>query len=213
MRQRTRKTVRPSDFWSPQPKQAQLLEVCGLLDALNGGVVKPAICECIGYGGAAFGGKTEGLLGIGLVACLMISGVKVGYFRRKYTELEGSDGPIERSLEIFSRAGARYNQTKHVWTFGKDEDGEGDGAALRFCHCHNENDVYSYQSWAFDILLVDEATLFSWFIVDFLITRNRVSKYSKIPHPFRVMTANPGGVGHSWYMQLFGIGGDHAAGD
>jgi len=211
LRKQTQKQIeKPTDYWQPQPKQAQLLEVCGLLDALKGGAVQPAICECIGYGGAAFGGKTEGLLGIGLVACLRIPGVKVGYFRRQFTELEGSDGPIDRSLQIYTQTGAKYNRTRHVWTFGDDTDEEGTGSALRFCHCQNENDVYSYQSWAFDILLIDEATQFSWFIVDFLITRNRVSKYSKIPHPFRVMTANPGGIGHSWYMQIFGIG-DHAA--
>jgi hypothetical protein len=213
MKKLTPKVARPADYWQPQPKQAQLLQLCGLLDALEGGPVQAPVCECIGYGGAAFGGKTEGLLGIGLVACLMVPGVKVGYFRRKFTELEGSDGPIERSQELYTKAGGRYNQSKHLWRFGDGDDDADDavedggkGAALRFCHCQHEGDVYSYQSWAFDILMFDEATQFTWFIVDYLITRNRISKFSKIPHPFRVMTANPGGVGHNWYRQIFGIG-------
>ena len=193
---------KPSDIWQPQPKQNTLLELCGLDQALTGGTVRPAVCEWIGYGGAAFGGKTEGLVGLGLTACLSIRGVKIGYFRRKFTELEGSDGPIERSQQLYRQAGATYNQQKHLWTFGGATE---KNAALRFCHCQNENDVYGYQSSAFDILLVDEATQFSWFIIDFLVTRNRHSKFSRIPHPFRVMTANPGGIGHSWYLQIFGI--------
>lgn len=203
---------RAVDIWQPQPKQAQLLTACGLLDALHGGEVHPPVCETIGYGGAAYGGKTEGLLGLGLVACLSVPGVKIGYFRRTYPELEGSDGPIERSQDLYRQAGGRYNQGRHVWTFGGEEADEdwtaGSSAAMRFCHCQHEGDVYSYQSAAFDILLIDEATLFTWFIVDYLITRNRRSKFSALPRPFRVFTANPGGPGHLWYMQLFGINPD-----
>ena len=202
MERRAIQNKRPADFWKPQPKQEQLLEACGLLDALSGGIVKPPICETIGYGGAAFGGKTEGLLGIGLVAGLMIPGVKVGLFRRTFPELEGSDGPIERSQEVYKQAGAKYNNQKHVWNFDNDEEA---GASVRFCHCQHEKDVYSYQSNAFDILMFDEATHFSWFIIDYLITRNRISKFSKIPNPFRVFATNPGNIGHIWYMQLFGI--------
>lgn len=188
----------PGEIWQPQPKQAQLLEMCGLLDALNGGQVKPAVSELIGYGGAAFGGKTEGLVAIGMIACMAIPGVQVGYFRRTYPELEGADGPIIRSEDLYNQLGARYNQGKHVWRFAN-------GSRLHFNHCQNEKDVFKYQSQAFDILLVDEATHFSWFIIDYLLTRNRVSKYSEIPHPFTVMCSNPGNIGHLWYLKLFDI--------
>lgn len=202
LEQKATRNRRPIDFWQPQSKQETLLEACGLLDALNGGTVKEPVCEVIGYGGAAFGGKTEGLLGIGLIAGLMIPGCKVGLFRRTFPELEGSDGPIERSQEIYKAAGAKYNNQKHVWNFGANEEA---CASVRFCHCQYENDVYDYQSAAFDILMFDEATHFSWFIVDYLTTRNRITKYSKIPRPFRVLTTNPGNIGHTWYMQIFGI--------
>jgi hypothetical protein len=193
-------TAKPaSAFWKPQPKQEELLKACGLSDALSGGRVHKAQVERIGYGGAAFGGKTEGLVAIGLIAALRIPGVRIGYFRRTFTELEGSDGPIERSRSLYTQTGGRYNSQEHVWRWGDDET----GAALHFCHCHAEQDVYRYQSQAFDILLIDEAEHFTWFIVDYLLTRNRVSKYSKIPRPFSVMTANPGGVGHVWYKAYF----------
>ena len=199
--------LRPSEIWQPQAKQAALLQLAGLDLALYGGPVRPAVCECIGYGGAGFGGKTEGLLGLALVACMAIPGVKIGFFRRKFTELEGSDGAIERSHALYGRAGGHYNDQKHTWFFGKDDE-KGTAPALRFCHCQYELDAQDYQSAAFDILLIDEATNFSWYIIDHLIARNRPSKASKIPKVFRVMTANPGGIGHSWYMQIFGIGKD-----
>jgi len=43
--------------WTPQPKQAQVLAACGLDQVFEGGHPRDAICETIGYGGAAFGGK------------------------------------------------------------------------------------------------------------------------------------------------------------
>jgi hypothetical protein len=203
-RKRAIAAVKPVDIWEPQPKQLELLRLCGLDEALHGGPVKPAVCEAIGYGGAAFGGKTEGLVALGMVACMMVPGINVGYFRRMFTELEGADGPIERSKQLYPRAEATYNEMKHAWRFAGRLNVS---SQMRFCHCQHEKDVNHYQSWAFDILLIDEATTFSWYIVDHLIARNRPSKDSTLPHPFRVMTANPGGVGHSWYMQVFGLDG------
>ena len=188
----------PEKIWQPQEKQKVLLEACGLLDALSGGEVQQSVCETIGYGGAAFGGKTEGLVAIGLIACMMVPGVQVGYFRRTFKELEGADGPISRSQELYRQGGGKYNKVDHRWKYLN-------GAALHFCHCHTEMDVFNYQSQAFDILLIDEATHFSWFILDYLITRNRTSKYSQLPHPFRVMATNPGGIGHLWYLKLFDV--------
>jgi hypothetical protein len=200
-----------ADIWQPQPKQRQLLELCGLNEALNGGPVYPAITQTIGYGGAAFGGKTEGLVAIALIAMVAIPGVKIGYFRRTFPELEASDGPIERSYSLFPAMGFKYNESKHVWRededeFGEDEDWDkGKGAAFRFCHLQYEKTVYDYQSSAFDIELWDEATHFSWPQVRYMLSRNRKSKWSQIPRAFAVMGSNPGNIGHIWYKTLFGI--------
>jgi len=204
-REKQRAKITPINYWQPQDKQETLLKACGLFNALSGGPIEYPVAEKIGYGGAAFGGKTEGLIGIGLIACMLIPGVKIGYFRRKITELEGSDGPIDRSQGLYIKAGGQYNNSKHVWKFPN-------GSTLRFAHCHHESDVYAYQSQAFDILLIDEATHFSWFIIDYLLTRNRTSKDSTILQPFSVYCSNPGNVGHLWYMQLFDVErqlGDH----
>jgi hypothetical protein len=185
-----------------------LLDLCGLGEALYGKQVHPAVTGLIGYGGAAGGGKTEGMIGAALVALHQVPGVKIGYFRRKFTELEGSDGPIERSQILFPDIGGKYNKSSHVWRFGdqKGEDwNEGKVGALRFCHCQYESDVINYQSAAFDILMIDEATHFTWGIIRYLLTRNRISRHSKLPKPFAIMSTNPGGVGHSWYKKVFDI--------
>lgn len=199
---------KPIDIWQPQEKQKQLLELCGLLDALEGGEVHPAVSGIIGYGGAAGGGKTEGMIGAALIALHQVEGVKIGYFRRKFTELEGSDGPIERSQILFPQIGGVYNKSSHVWRIGDKDDAEwneGSAAALRFCHCQYESDVHDYQSSAFDILMFDEATHFSWNQIRYLLTRNRISRHSKLPKPFAIFCSNPGGVGHSWYKMIFDI--------
>lgn len=177
--------------------------------ALYGGPVMPALCEDIGYGGAAGGGKTEGGIGIALTAVSQITGVKIGIFRRTFKELEGSDGPIERSYTLFPKIGGKYNESKHLWVFGEDEGAEdwdkGSAAAIRFCHCQHEKDKYDYQSSAFDILIVDEATHFPWSMISYLKTRNRKSRHSQIPIPFALYFSNPGNIGHIWYKQIFGI--------
>lgn len=180
--------------WFPQPRQAELLEACGLLDVvINGGEAKPAVADLIGYGGAAYGGKTDGDLGLVIVAAFAYSGCKIAFFRRTYPELSGVGGAIPRSHELLTGI-ARFNGDEHSWTFPN-------GSILQFFHCQYENDVYKYKSLQFDILIIDEATSFTWWIIDYLMTRNRAT----IPgmRPFAVLTTNPGDVGHSWYLQVF----------
>jgi hypothetical protein len=139
-----------------------------------------------------------------MLAMLWWSGCKVGFFRRTYPELEGADGAIERSKELFSGLGT-YNHGQHVWTFFN-------GSRLYFCHCQNESDRYQYQSQAFDIWILDEATHFPWVIVDYLMTRNRSTGDLPGLVPFALMTTNPGNVGHAWFLKVFdpmGIDGPH----
>jgi hypothetical protein len=75
---------------------------------------------------------------------------------------------------------------------------------LYFQHCEHEKDVYKYQSKQFDILIPDEATHFSWFQIEYLLTRNRASCDS-ILKPFAVLMSNPGNIGHAYFMQIFGL--------
>jgi hypothetical protein len=198
----------PTDIefpWYPQPKQKEALEICGLLPVLKNKAPGVPRARLVGYGGAAFGGKTDLDLGVAGLAAMAFPGCKVGFFRRTYSELEGADGAIERSQEIFTNNLGTYNQGSHTWTFFN-------RSRLYFRHCQNETDRYNYQSQAWDVLIFDEATHFPWAIVDYLITRNRAT--GDIPGlvPFTLMTTNPGNVGHAWFLKMFdpmGIDGAH----
>lgn len=185
--------------WYPQPRQEELVRAAGLLGFIQGlPEARAPYAELIGYGGAAFGGKSDGLLGLAAIAAMAYPGCRIGFFRRTFPELEGAGGAIERSREIFSTIGT-YNETRHRWQFIT-------GSALYFNHVQHEADVHQYQSQQFDILLIDEATSFTWAIVDYLLTRNRAT-IDNLPRPFCVMTTNPGNVGHVWYSQLFDVTG------
>jgi phage terminase large subunit len=211
----------PNSFPLAQAKQAALLEACGFAcvsagtHEFNGqavemwratgerGVTKAGL---IGNGGAAYGGKSYGLLILALVAAELWPGIQMAYFRRTYPELDGPGASIQNAYQVFG-------------SLAKDRDGGKEwewpnGSTLYFRHCQNEKDVYSYQSQQIDLLLIDEATHFTWKIVDYLLTRNRVSGMIKTPgfRPFAVLPSNPGNIGHAWYAQVFDLekkGGGH----
>lgn len=168
----------------------------GLLQGTSSRADPPA-ARLLGYGGAAFGGKTDADLGLAAVAAFAFPGCRVGFFRRTYPELEGPDGPVERSRELFAGI-TEYNGERRRHTFPT-------GSRLYFHHCNDESDRFSYQSQAWDILILDEATHFTWPIVDYLITRNRPTIDNPDLVPFVVMTTNPGNVGHGWYLQLYDV--------
>ena len=186
----------PPEFsWRPQPKQTRFLEACGMLPFFEGARPREPICRFIGFGGAAGSSKTHGALGLLIAACYAFPGCSVGYFRRKFPELEGADGAIEQTRQmLLGVPGAKYNSTHHRWLFDN-------GSALFFCHCQYDANKRDYQSQQFDIINFDEATHFTWSIIDYLLTRNRATVEG--PWAFAAFESNPGNIGHSWFRQLF----------
>jgi hypothetical protein len=201
----TNKPLRDIFTWRPQPRQAEFLKACGVLRwFLYDQPIRPPRAKLMGYGGAAGGGKTDTLLALAIILCFAFPGIRITYFRRKYTELEGPDGAIERSRELFTGIGT-YNGDAHRWTFPQVD------SRIYFRHCKDERNKYDYQSQQFHVLLVDEATHFPWAIIDYLLTRNRNPKVPGLT-AFAVMTSNPGNIGHAWYQTIFDIH-DHSGGE
>lgn len=193
--------------WEPQERQLVCLKACGLsfpfdtnLELRPSGSIGEELRQCIadivGYGGAAGGGKSDTLLAIAIVAAVFYPKINVGYFRRKYPNLEGLGGAINRSKEIIPSNIAEYNQQNHRWTFVN-------GSMVQFCHCANSGDELNYKSQQFDILLIDEGTEFLGEQLDFLITRNRGTVNYPTFRPFTCIGTNPGDVGHKWFMDRF----------
>jgi phage terminase large subunit len=207
-------TLAGTAFPLVQKRQSVLLAACGFPcepageHAFSGtpipmyrptGERRPAVASVIGYGGAAYGGKSYGMLQLARTAGQLWPGVQVAYFRRTYPELDGPGAAIQKSYEVFNQvAGDREGGKEWYWD---------NGSTFFFRHCQNEQDVYTYQSQQIDIALFDEATHFTWAIIDYLLTRNRASGgVQELGFlPFAVLSSNPGNVGHVWYSQLFDV--------
>lgn len=181
--------------WEPQPRQLKFLNACGLDFPFTDNEAHKALAEVCGYGGAAGGGKTDTLLLVAIIACLKYPNLNVGYFRREFPQLEGLGGAILRSRELITHI-AKYNEQKHRWTFPTQ-------SRIQFNHCAQEKDVYNYQSQQFDILIIDEATQFTEFQIDYLITRNRATVSYPTFAPFTAMGTNPGNIGHACFKERF----------
>lgn len=182
--------------WQEQPRQLTFLRACGLSHPFDHGDPGVPAAKIIGYGGSAGGGKSDALIVAGIIAALTHTGCRVGYFRRKFTQLEGPGGAVMRSHELLSSSlGSRaYNAQKRRWTFPG-------GSILQFCYLDREEDVYNYQSQQFDVLLFDEATQFTWTQIAYMQTRIRSSKTGITT--FTAMATNPGNIGHYWFKKNF----------
>jgi hypothetical protein len=150
------------------------------------------------YGGAAGGGKSIALLMDALISVIEVPGNTAMLMRRTYPELEAS--LIKKSLELFPREIAKFNDAKHRWSI---DTGSGISYII-FGHCEREKDAYDYRSSEWGYLGIDEATSFTQFMFDMLYSR--VRSPIKGAHPRARLCSNPGLVGHGWIKKYFRIG-------
>lgn len=185
--------------WKQQARQMTFLRAAGLSYALEGGKPQRAAAKVIAYGGAAGGGKSDAMVMGSIIACLTYEGIAVGYFRRKFTQLQGAGGAIFRATSLLApmldTGLVKWNGTNFRFTFFN-------GSILQFAHLQHEDDVFNYQSQQFDVIAFDEATHFSRFQYRYMLTRNR-SNTPNMPRPFVMMGTNPGGPGHTWFKDEF----------
>ena len=111
------------------------------------------------YGGAAGGGKSDLLLGLGLT-----DHKKSIIFRREYPQLRDL---IDRSSEILSSTKAKFNQTANRWSKVPG------GASLEFGAVQYEKDKEKYKGRPHDFKGFDEVSDFSETQFRFLIAWNR----------------------------------------
>ncbi|MDE2100686.1 MAG: terminase family protein [Patescibacteria group bacterium] len=172
--------------YRPQPRQA-VFHACS--------------ADVVGYGGAAGGGKSMAILAEAFTCARETPGSYGILFRRSFPELERS--LILKSRQMFPREVCKYNEMTHRWTI-RPQNGAAD-SFLDFAFAKTAKEAReNYKSAEFNFLGIDEATLNEWDIIAFLLSRSR----SSIPghKPRIVMGTNPGGVGHVWFKEFFGIG-------
>lgn len=167
----------PKKVWQAQPRQAEFM--------------RRWEDEAL-YGGAAGGGKSDCALAEALRQ------VDIPYYRglilrKTYPQLTEL---IDRSSEIYRRAypGAKYNDTKHVWTFPS-------GAKVYFGAMQHTKDRHNYQGKRYDYIDFDELTQFQWDEYSYMFSRNRPNGPGT--RCYMRAQANPGGVGHGWVKARF----------
>lgn len=175
------------------------------------------------YGGAAGGGKSSALLAAAL-QYVDVPGYSALLLRRTFRDLNQPDALIPRSKEWLAGTDAKWNDNDHRWTFPS-------GATLTFGYLAHEDDKLQYQGAAFQFVGFDELTQFSetqytylfsrcrrpsatpdqtiadergWSASDFADGRTRVSRLAQVPLRVRA-ASNPGGPGHEWVKQRFGL--------
>lgn len=163
----------PVIIWSPQPGPQTELLLCDVFEVF--------------YGGARGGGKTDGMLGDWVQHAYLYGDTASGLMvRRTRTELYDT---IERSRQLYTLLGARYNEQDKLWRFPNN-------ARLRFAYLERDSDAEAYQGHNYTRVYVEEIGNFPSQapIMKLMATlRSGVG----VPCRFRA-TGNPGGPGHHW---------------
>ena len=148
----------------------------------------------IAYGGARAGGKSWAMRNKFALLGLYYDGIQMLLLRRTLPELtENHVNPLLKMLNGI----AKYNKQEKVFVFPN-------GSRLKLGYCANEADVLQYQGQAYDVIGMEEATMFTEFQFNCLRESNRSSGMMSVKFaPRMYLTMNPGGVGHHWVKRLF----------
>lgn len=148
------------------------------------------------YGGAAGGGKSEGLL-IGGAQYVDVPGYAAILFRRTYTDLSLPGALMDRSHEWWDNdPEMTWHDKEKTWEFPS-------GATITFGYLKNWRDKFRYRSSEFQYIAFDELTEFPKDDYLFLFSRLRRPKNGPLSLvPLRMRSAsNPGGIGHVWVKE------------
>lgn len=159
------------------PKQRQFIE-SKLDDVFFGGSVGP--------------GKTYALLLLKLKRRMEHKNSHGILLRRSFPDLERS--LIMESKKMYPLFGARYNDSKHVWTFPN-------GAVERFAHLDKDDSVYDHRSAEYHDVGIDEASLCSEFQIRYMTSRLRSSQADI--KPILRLASNPGGISHGFLRRRY----------
>lgn len=162
-----------------QPKQIQLLDL-----VLNSPYTR------IGYGGANGGSKSHAIRDINMWICNQKAGIKTLIFRRLRNDLlENHIDPFFLKYPFFKRY---FNKTESIIRWPN-------GSTTKFGYAEREEDITDFEGKEYDYIFMDEATLCTQYMVEFLQTRNRSGKV----RAKMIFTMIPGFVGHSYFKRLF----------
>ncbi len=159
------------------------------------------------YGGAAGGGKSAALRWDAIDFCLNCPGLTAVVFRRTQPQLLRNH-IMEVKRELPSTIGT-YNETHKHFQFNN-------GSVLIFKSLEYDRDCEDIQGWEIHAGYVDEAGQLTPYMLDYIISRIRLGKYSKTMEqwgpelegfkrrlPRYALSANPGGISHHYLKTKF----------
>lgn len=148
----------------------------------------------IGYGGAAGGGKSYLARATAAGVAHKWPGSTSIIFRKTRDEV------IENHVKPFREEvpGALYDlNMQRLEVYWK-----ATGSYTLFGYLGREDHVYRYQGNSYDCMIFEEATHYTWWMVNWL-TGNRLRANVDGADPFALYPSNPGNVGHFWFKRLF----------
>ena len=145
----------------------------------------------VAYGGSRGGGKSWAARTKAILLAAEYPGLQILIMRRTLPELRENH---IRPLQALLQGVAAYSEQRAEFSFGN-------GSRIRCGYCASEGDVYQYQGQEYDVIMLEEATLFTESQKDFITTCNRSTRTDFSPRMY--FTCNPGGVGHNWVKRLF----------
>lgn len=152
-------------------------------------------CEADGciFGGAAYGGKSYGLLleSTRYVGDPFFTGI---IFRRKSTEITTPGGLWDTAQGVYSADSIESEMTRHDLTAKFPS-----GGKVKFSHLEHEHTKYDHQGGQYCFIGFDEVTTFTRSQFFFILTRNRPAAGCK-QRPYWRATCNPDS--ESWVREI-----------
>lgn len=154
------------------------------------------------YGGAAGGGKSDGIL-IGALQYVEVPGYAAIILRRTYQDLSLPGALMDRARSWLHKTDAEWNDKLKRWTFPS-------GAVLVFGYLEHAGDEERYQSAEFQFIGWDEGSQIPGRQIDYVNARCRrpdpnkpgARELAAVPLRIRI-GSNPGGIGHEYQKERY----------
>lgn len=158
------------------------------------------------YGGALGGGKSYLARVASIVFSVEIPGLITYLFRRTFKEVLANHvhtpgGYLEMLGPLLKSGEVNYSKSDNSFSFWN-------GSRIQLAHSQYESDIFVHQGAQIGFLIIDEATSFTPDMIRYIRSRVRLGSL-KVPDKYKglfpriLYTANPGGVGHSYFKSGF----------